>query len=64
LEEPIVVHRSDGTELADVFTYIANPDPDGPYRPSEEYKALIIRGAARWELPNEYQESLSELQVQ
>jgi gamma-glutamylcyclotransferase len=49
-------------EPLDVFTYIAQPQPNfGPCGPSDEYRALILSGARYWGLPAEYLRSIERV---
>jgi hypothetical protein len=44
-----------------VWTYLANPDADGPHRPSTAYRDALLRGAADHGLSADYVAMLNDL---
>ena len=61
-EERHVFRDGDEDEPILVWTYVANPQANPP-RPNAEYKALIVGGARHWHLPQQYQETLAQIET-
>ena len=58
-EEVEVAMADGGTES--VTLYVASPEPGGPFKPSSDYLAAIIRGARHHSLPSLYVTHMSGL---
>ncbi|HUC63196.1 MAG TPA: gamma-glutamylcyclotransferase family protein [Alphaproteobacteria bacterium] len=63
IRRPIqVLDRGDATAPRTLEIYVANRQ-EGRFLPSKAYKALIVSGAAKWDLPPDYRAELERIET-